>query len=102
MNTIESWSLSDGERREIARKYCARIVDARINNSISEMPSDAWLNAELRERGCPDAMLERWRKRIRATPLHYISDVAMPAMRPLTERPRRSPQARAASPHRRS
>jgi hypothetical protein len=45
-----------------------------INNSISEMPSDAWLNAELRERGCPDAMLERWRKRIRATPLHYISD----------------------------
>jgi hypothetical protein len=73
-NTIESWSLSDDERREIARKYCARIVDVRINNSISEMPSDAWLNAELRERGCPDAMLERWRKRIRATPLHYISD----------------------------
>jgi hypothetical protein len=28
------------------------------------MPSDAWLNAELRERGCPDAMLERWRKRM--------------------------------------
>jgi hypothetical protein len=26
MNTIESWSLSDGERREIARKYCARIL----------------------------------------------------------------------------
>ena len=51
MNTIESWSLSDGERREIARKYCARIVDVRINNSISEMPSDAWLNAELHERG---------------------------------------------------
>jgi hypothetical protein len=38
------------------------------------MPSDAGLNAELRERGCPDTMLERWRKRIRATPLHYISD----------------------------
>jgi hypothetical protein len=55
MNTIESWSLSDGERREIARKYCARIVDARINNSIAELPSDAWLNVELRERGCPDA-----------------------------------------------
>ena len=73
MNTIESWSLIDGKRREIARKYCARIVDARINNS-SEMPSDAWLNAELRERGCPDAMLERWCKRIRATPLNYISD----------------------------
>jgi hypothetical protein len=49
---------------------------SRINNSISEMPSDAWLNAELRERGCPDAMLERWRKRIRATPLHYISNGA--------------------------
>ena len=47
---------------------------SRINNSISEMPSDAWLNAELRERGCPDAMLERWPKRIRATPLHYISN----------------------------
>jgi hypothetical protein len=55
----ESWSLSHGERREIARKYCTRIIDARINNSISEMPSDAWLNAELRERGCPDATLER-------------------------------------------
>ena len=78
MNPIESWSLSDGERREIARKYCARIVDARINNSISEMPSDAWLNAELRERGCPDAILERWRWRIRATPLHYISDGGFP------------------------
>jgi hypothetical protein len=78
MNTIESWSLSDSERREIARKYCARIVDIRINNSISEMPSDAWLNAELRERGCPDAILERWRWRIRATPLHYISDGGFP------------------------
>jgi hypothetical protein len=74
MNTNESWSLSDGERREIARKYCARIVDARINNSISEMSSNAWLTAELRERGCPDTMLERWRKRIRATPLNYLSD----------------------------
>ncbi len=78
MNTIESWSLSDDERREIARKYCTRIVDARINNSISEMSSDAWLNAELRERGCPDTMLERWRKRIRATPLHYIADGGFP------------------------
>jgi hypothetical protein len=56
------------------RKYCTRIVDARINNSISETPSDAWLNAELRERGCPDTMLERWRKRIHATPLHYIAE----------------------------
>ena len=71
----ESWRLSDAERREIARKYCTRIIDARINNGISEMPSDAWLNAELRERGCPDAMLERWRKRIRATPLHDVADV---------------------------
>jgi hypothetical protein len=78
MNTIESWTLSDGERREIARKYCTRIVDARINNSISETPSDAWLNAELRERGCPDTMLERWRKRIHATPLHYIADGGFP------------------------
>lgn len=78
MNTIESWSLSDAERREIARKYYIRIIDARIKNSISEMPSDAWLKAELRERGCPDTMLKRWCSRIRATPLHYIADGGFP------------------------
>jgi hypothetical protein len=42
----ESWRLSHAERREIARKYYTRIIDARINNSISEMPTEAWLNAE--------------------------------------------------------
>jgi hypothetical protein len=60
----QAWSVTDGQLRELARWY--RLAVARAD---WRLPSNAWLNARLRERGCPERELAAWRHRIKALAL---------------------------------
>jgi hypothetical protein len=62
----QAWSLTDGQLRELARWYCIALTRAGIWKPLE---ADAWLNARLRERGCPERELAAWRHRIKALAL---------------------------------
>jgi hypothetical protein len=69
---MKSWTgLTKGEVRELGRAFVIAIQTAK---NMEEMPGDAWLDAKLRERGCPEALLQTWCDRIRHTPLRDLAD----------------------------
>ena len=71
---MNDWpGLTNGQVRELAREYCVAIAKA---DCLEEVPSDAWLDVRLHDRGCPDDQLETWRARIRTIPLREIADGA--------------------------
>jgi hypothetical protein len=57
------WTLPEGELRSIGRAFHLALVEA--GDVGAPLPSDEFLNAPLRERGCPDSQLAHWRDRIR-------------------------------------
>jgi len=59
--------------REVAREFAAAVAHA---DCLEALPSDEWLDARLRERGCPEDQLETWRARIKTMPLREIADGA--------------------------
>jgi hypothetical protein len=60
--------------RELGRKQCAAVAEAVNTNCPEALPSDGWLDARLREHGCPDDQLATWRARVMATPLRDLAD----------------------------
>jgi hypothetical protein len=64
---------SDFDHREIAREFSVAVLTA---DCLEALPSDAWLDARLRERGCPEDELATWRAKIKAMPLRGIADGA--------------------------
>ena len=72
---MNDWpGLTNGQSRELARELFVALTDA--VHHMEPLPDDDWLDARLRERGCPEETLETWRARIRATPLRLIVDGA--------------------------
>ena len=70
----DEWpGLTPGQLRVLAREYAAAILRA---DCIEALPSDAWLDARLRDHGCPSDQLETWRERVKAAPLPKIADQA--------------------------
>jgi hypothetical protein len=55
---------SDGEPRSIGRAFHLALVEA--GDVGAPLPSDEFLNARLRERGCPESRLAEMRDRIRS------------------------------------
>ena len=69
-----SWTLTDREMRALARKLCFAI--SRVDRLEALPDVDEWLDARIREHGCPENQLGLWRKKIKALPLKSIADVA--------------------------
>jgi hypothetical protein len=57
--TLGQWTLSWGELRSIARAFHAELTSAA--GAEAALPSDEYLDAQLRERGCPETQLSHWR-----------------------------------------
>ncbi len=71
---MTSWAgLTDGQMRDLARELCVAVMKAKRSE---EPPGDAWLNARLRERGCPEDQFETWREQIKVLPLRSLADGA--------------------------
>jgi hypothetical protein len=65
--------LTKGQIRALARKYAVRVVET---TCCEELPDHEWLDARLREHGCPEDQLDVWRDRVLSTPLTSVSDNA--------------------------
>jgi hypothetical protein len=63
--------LATGQLRELARAFCTATLAATCSE---ELPQDAWLDARLREVGCPESQLETYRTRIMSLPLQGVVD----------------------------
>ena len=61
---LGQWSLPSGELRLIAGAFHRALTHA--SSEGLPLPSDEYLDAQLRERGCPETQLAHWRDRIRA------------------------------------
>jgi len=59
------WGLSERQARKLAWGLVAATLEGN---------PDEWLNAQLRERGCPEDQLEAWRERIKSMPLEADDD----------------------------
>jgi hypothetical protein len=73
MSGPPSTYLTNGQMRELARAFCAAIRSADCPEAL---PSDAWLDARLREHGCPEDHLTTLRAQIKAIPLTSLADGA--------------------------
>jgi hypothetical protein len=72
---MNDWpGLTNGQKRDLARDLAVAIMNA-IKHKTPP-PGDEWLNARLRDSGCPETDLATWRARIMATPLASIADGA--------------------------
>jgi hypothetical protein len=70
-----AWTgLTNGEMRALARKLCFAISKVDRLEALPDV--DEWLNARIREQGCPENQLGVWRAKIKALPLKSIADVA--------------------------
>jgi hypothetical protein len=65
--------MTEGQARELARELIAAVNKAVEANCLEAFPPDAWLDARLREHGCPDDQLPMWRERVRSMPLRALS-----------------------------
>lgn len=76
MTSQAAWTaLTIGQMRQLARALCTATFISSAD-CLEAAPSDAWLDARLRDFGCPENQLAAWRALIKALPLASLADGA--------------------------
>jgi len=77
------------QRRELVLELAYAVAEAEC---LAAIPGDEWLDARLRDRGCPESQLSTWRTIVQETPLAAIADRSSWGRIVRTLRPRYSRQ----------
>jgi hypothetical protein len=66
--------LTDRQLHEVARDWVAAIEQAKRDDFVNGVPGDDWLDAKLRECGCPEGELAAAREQVKDVRLWDLRD----------------------------